>query len=373
MPSPYEPVSADARRADACRPRALAWLTVRDPLVNASFEAPRGWSGAHLQTLRSRLRPSLAPTDALASTRALRVPMDDGTPDALRVLVHTPRGAPAPAPAPQLVLLVHGLGGSADSTYMTATAAALLRAGIGAARLDLRGAGRHGTSTRQMYHAGRSSDVRVVLRALAATPQARPRGGTQSLGVMGFSLGGNVTLKLLGEPLEGLPVVAGVAVSAPLDLAAGAEYLHHVAFGGYERAMLRGLRADVARFAPDMSPQDAAAVAAARRIEQFDDAFTARRNGWRDAAEYYAVNSSAQYLPRIEVPTLVMHALDDPVVPAGPYRSIDWEGLADHGFVHRAVTAHGGHVGFHQRGTRVPWYAQRAVRFLTAELADTPG
>jgi predicted alpha/beta-fold hydrolase len=346
---------------------------VRDPLVNASFDAPLGWRGAHLQTVRSRLRPSVAPTDTLASTRVLRVPMDDGTPDALRVLVHTPRGEPAPAPAPQLVLLVHGLGGSAGSAYMTATAAALLGAGIAAARLDLRGAGRHGTSTRQMYHAGRTADVRAVLRALAGSAEARRRGGPPSLALMGFSLGGNVTLKLLGEPLEGLPVVAGVAVSAPLDLAAGAEYLHHVAFGLYERAMLAGLRADVARFAPDMHPRDAAAVAAARRIEQFDDAFTARRNGWRDAAEYYAVNSSAQYLPRIEVPTLVMHALDDPVVPAGPYRSIDWDGLAARGCVRRAVTPHGGHVGFHQRGTRVPWYAQRAVRFLTGELADTPG
>lgn len=336
-----------------------------DPLVNASFDAPRGWASAHLQTLRSRLRPAAAPTDGLASTRALRVPMDDGTPDALRVLVHTPRPAPAPAPAPQLVLLVHGLGGSADSAYMTATAAALLRAGMAVARLDLRGAGRHGTSTTQLYHAGRTSDVRAVLRALASSPEAARRPGPPSLGLMGFSLGGNVTLKLVGEPLEGLPLVAGVAVSAPLDLAAGSEYLHHVAFGLYERAMLRGLRADVARFAPEMTADEVAAVIAARRIEQFDDAFTARRNGWRDAAEYYAVNSSAQYLPRITLPTLVIHALDDPVVPAGPYRSIDWAGLESQGHVRRAVTAHGGHVGFHQRGARPPWYVEQAVAFFT--------
>jgi hypothetical protein len=323
-----------------------------------------------MQTLRSRVRPARAPTRDLASTRVLTVPMQDGTPDALRVAVHSPRPRPAAAPAPSLVLLVHGLGGSAESAYMTATAAALLEAGIAAARLDLRGAGAHGTSTTQMYHAGRTADVRAVLAVLATVAEADTRGDGPTLGLMGFSLGGNVTLKLLGEPLEGLPVVAGVSVSAPLDLAAGSEYLHHVAFGLYERAMLRGLRADAARFRPDMSPDDAAAVAAARRIEQFDDAFTARRNGWRDAAEYYAVNSSAQYLPRITVPTLVMHALDDPVVPAGPYRSIDWAGLQGAGFVRRAVTAHGGHVGFHQRGGRPPWYAERAVTFLTEELGQ---
>ena len=340
-----------------------------DPLVNASFPTPLGWRTAHLQTLRSRLVPATAAGDALAATRRVAVPMDDGTGDALTVAVHTPGPAPPSAPAPALVVLVHGLGGSADSAYVKAAAAALLRAGIAAARLDLRGAGRDGHRSRQMYHAGRTADVRAVLRSLAATPEALRRGDGPSLGLMGFSLGGNVTLKLLGEPLDGLPLVAGVTVSAPLDLSAGAEYLHHVAFGLYERAMLRGLRADVARFGADLPPHDAAAIAAARRIEQFDDAFTAKQNGWRDAAEYYAVNSAAQYLPRITVPTLVIHALDDPVVPAGPYRAVDWEALERAGPVRRAVTAHGGHVGFHQHGRRPPWYAERAARFFTWDLA----
>jgi predicted alpha/beta-fold hydrolase len=333
--------------------------------VNASFEPPLGWRSAHMQTLRSRLRPAASPTAALAATRFIRVPMDDGTGDELTVALHLPKPAPAEPPAPQLVLLVHGLGGSADSGYVTATAARLLSAGIAAARLDLRGAGRDGHRSRQMYHAGRTSDLRVVLRALAGTPEANRRPDGPSLGVVGFSLGGNVTLKLLGEPLEGLPVVAGVAVSAPLDLAVGAEYIHHVAFGLYERAMLRGLRADVARFTESMAPEDVAAVAAARRLEQFDDAFTAKQNGWRDAAEYYAASSSGQYLPRVEVPTLVIHALDDPVVPSAPYSSIDWAGLEEQGYVRRAVTAHGGHVGFHQRGRRPPWYAEKAVEHLT--------
>jgi predicted alpha/beta-fold hydrolase len=338
---------------------------VPEPLVNAEYAPPRGWRAAHLQTLRSRLRPPAAPTDGLAATRRLRVAMDDDSGDAIGVVVHTPLPEPPAAPTPQLVLLVHGLGGSAESPYMLATAARLLKAGIAVARLDLRGAGQSVATSTQMYHAGRTADVRTVLDVLSRQPEAVRRDRTPSLGLMGFSLGGNVTLKLLGEPLGRLPVVGGVAVSAPLDLAAGAEYLHHVAFGAYERAMLRGLRADVRRFAGSMSDHDRAAVAAARRLEEFDDAFTARQNGWRDAAEYYAVNSSAQYLPRITVPTLVIHALDDPVVPAGPYRSIDWTGLAEQGYVYRAITRHGGHVGFHQSGNRAPWYADRAVRFFT--------
>jgi uncharacterized protein len=344
--------------------------SVTDPLVNASFEAPVGWRTAHAQTLRSRLRPSPAPTDGLAGTRLLRVPMNDGTGDALRVAVHRPATSAPPAPAPRLVLLIHGLGGSADSSYVLATAAALLRAGIAVARLDLRGAGRAAVPSRQMYHAGRTSDIRTVLHALLDCPEAGAPHG--SLGLVGFSLGGNVTLKLLGEPLGGLPVAAAVTVSAPLDLAAGADYLGTVMFGLYERAMLRGLRADVTRFAGSMSAEECAAVAAARRIEEFDDAFTARQNGWRDAAEYYAVNSAAQYLPLITVPTLVVHALDDPVVPSGPYRAVDWASLERAGFVQRAITAHGGHVGFHQRGRRPPWYAEQAVAFVTGRLDAPP-
>jgi predicted alpha/beta-fold hydrolase len=341
---------------------------VLETLVNASYDPPRGWRTAHMQTLRSRLRPSPAPRDGLASTRHLSVPMDDCTPDALSLVLHTPVDRGPAAPSPQLVVLVHGLGGSAESTYMLATAAQLLRAGIAVARLDLRGAGRGGTSSTQMYHAGRTSDIRTVLAALADQPEASSRDGAPSLALMGFSLGGNVTLKLLGEPLDGLPVVAGVAVSAPIDLAVGGEHLHNIAFGVYERAMLRGLRADVARFAGPLTADERAAINAARTLAEFDDAFTARQNGWRDAAEYYAVNSSAQYLPHITVPTLVVHALDDPVVPSGPYRSIDWTALARGTPVRRAITEYGGHVGFHQRDGRPPWYAERAVAFFVRDV-----
>ena len=325
-------------------------------LVNAGFRPAPPWLSGNLQTVADRVRPREHDLDAVSFEERLLVAMEDGSGDALAVRVHRPRVAPR-RDRP-IVLVVHGLGGSIDSTYVRASSLGLLRAGYSVARVDLRGVGDSSAHCRMLYHGGRSGDLRSVLRVLADQPDA------DGVAMMGFSLGGNVTLKLLGEPLEGLPVVAGVSVSAPLDLAAGAEFLHHVAFGVYERAMLRGLRADIEQFAGAMTPADRAAVRSARRIEEFDDAFTARQNGWRDAAEYYAVNSAAQYLPLITVPTLVVHALDDPVVPSGPYRSIDWDGLERQGFVRRAVTAHGGHVGFHQHGTRTPWYAERAVAFF---------
>jgi predicted alpha/beta-fold hydrolase len=141
---------------------------------------------------------------AKGNQRQLLVPVSDG--DQLVVQVHTPPATQAGTP---LVALVHGLGGSADSDYVRASAYGLLREGFAVARIDLRGAGLSGTHSAGMYHAGRTEDLRAALRRLADE--------SATLAPVGFSLGGNLTLKLLGEPLDALPVVAAT-VSAPLDL-----------------------------------------------------------------------------------------------------------------------------------------------------------
>lgn len=341
-------------------------------VVNASFRTPRGLRSGHLQSVRNVV---LAPThdlESISRSSTVLVPLEDASGDRLAVAIHTPAGASGHA----MVMLVHGLGGSAESVYVRATALALLRAGFAVARIDLRSAGASKATTSTTYHAGKTDDLRTVLRFLAARPEAVGADGQPHLGVMGFSLGGAVTLKLLGEPYEGLPIFAGVSVSAPLDLVVGAEHLSRAAFGLYERSVLRGLRRDVRDPAPDgstrLTPAEAAGVGRARSLPEFDDAVTAPRHGFRDAREYYELNSAADYLAGIRVPTLVIHALDDPMIPAGPYLAIDWEALEAAGSVHRAITAHGGHVGFHQRGRRLPWYTGQAVRFLADALPVTP-
>ena len=128
------------------------------------------------------------------------------------------------------------------------------------------------------------------------------------------------------------------------------------------------LRAGAGRRAPGHAGRSARRSGRRRASSTSTTPITARRNGWADAAEYYAVNSSGQFLPRITIPTLVIHSLDDPMIPAGPYRAIDWDVLADHGPVRRAITARGGHVGFHEHGNPLPWYVDRAVRFLSSAL-----
>lgn len=327
-------------------------------LVNERFVPARPWVTGNLQTVADRIRPRTRDLAAVSREERRLIALDDGTGDSLAVRVHRPRLAPRPDRP--LVVIVHGMGGTVDSTYVRATALGLLRAGYGVARVDLRGAGDSIEHTTTLYHGGRTADLRAVLRGLADGP------GSQGLALVGFSLGGNVTLKLLGEPHEGLPIRAGASVCAPLDLAAGVEQIRHRVFGLYERFFVHRLRQDTLASGLELTGSERAALARLRTIVEFDDLITAKHNGWRDAAEYYAVNSSAQFLPRITVPTLVVHALDDPMIPASSYEAVDWALLERTTPVRRAITAHGGHVGFHEQGADLPWFVGRIRRFLDA-------
>lgn len=303
------------------------------------FEPKRGWSNPHLQTTHSRLRPARL---RLPEPEVVLVEMPDSSGDRLVVLLHEGR-----ADLP-LVLVIHGLGGNGDSEYVRLLTRGLLSAGFPVGRLELRGAGTSGQYAGGMYHGGKTEDVRAVLETLD-----RPAA------VAGFSLGGNLTIKLLGERTPG--VVAGVAVSAPLDLAVSVEHLHHRMSGFYERFLVRGLRKDALRPGARYTPEERAALMKVRSMVEFDNAVTAPRHGWRDAAEYYEVNSSIRYLPDVEVPLLVIHAKDDPMVPYGPYQSVAWDSLPTTTLL---LTERGGHVGFHAR-KGPPLYVSSAVRFLT--------
>jgi hypothetical protein len=154
--------------------------------------------------------------------------------------------------------------------------------------------------------------------------------------------------------------VAGVAVSAPLDLAVSVEHLHHMAGGLYEKFLVHRLRKEALRRGARYTPEERVGITKARGLVEFDNALTAPRHGWRDAAEYYAVNSSIDYLDKVTVPLLLIHAKDDPMVPFGPYMSVDWDALPTTRLI---LTDHGGHVGFHSRGS-APYYVGVAVDFL---------
>ena len=331
-------------------------MSVEDTLVNASFPTPPGWSSGHLQTVRSRLLRRRYPVDRHGIRRVVSVDLQDGTGDRLLVQVHRPRKRRSGAP---LVMLLHGLGGSSASDYVMATALGFLWAGFPVARVDLRSAGLSAHTTRNMYHAGRTEDLRRAVRVLQEEPE-----GEAGVAVMGFSLGGAATLKMLGEPMPGLRVPGAVAVSPPLDLTEGSTYLLNAAGGAYGRFLVHRLRKESA---PLLTPDEFERIRGATSLPEFDDVVTAPRNGWADAAEYYRVNSAMDFLHHIRTPTLVIHSMDDPMIPPTPVRRVDWEGLARNG-VQREITPRGGHVGFHERGNPLPWFVRRAVRFVAGTV-----
>lgn len=319
-----------------------------------SFRARWPWRGADLQTLRNTTLRWLGrqPPDLSAYPAERReFPMEDGTGDRLvgtlnRPLRRAGRG---------LVVLIHGIGGSENGVYMRQTAASLLYHGYPVLRLNLRGAGPSRPLCRGQYHAGRTADLRAVVAQLSAAAEEGPA-------LVGFSLGGNLMLKYLGEDGGTVPVRAAAAVSAPIDLASTSQRMLAPRNRLYHRAVLGWMKEEATAPAAALTEQERRAIERARTIYDFDDGFVARRHGYASADEYYARNSARRYLSSIRVPTLLVHAADDPWIPAEPYREFDW---ASNPFLHLLLTDTGGHLGFHDATGLLPWHDQCLLRFLS--------
>lgn len=315
-----------------------------------TFRARAPWWGPDLQTLRNVLRPPVPPRFP-TERRTLRLSDDSG--DALAARLQRPdedTGRP-------LAVLIHGLGGSADSAYMHTSAGALLRRGHPVLRLNLRGAGESRALCRLQYHAGRTEDLRDALRGLSPDPSAA------GIVLMGFSLGGNLLLKFLAEHAAEFPIVAAAAVSAPIDLSAASQRFMAPRNRVYQRHLLAAMKSEATAEGAWLEKGERRAVASARTVWEFDEYFVAARNGWPGAEAYYEANAARAFLPEIRVPTLVIHALDDPWIPSESYRTLDW-GRAP--ALTPLLPGSGGHVGFHGRDDRLPWHDQCFAAFLAA-------
>jgi len=272
----------------------------------------------------------------------------------------------APAGAPRLILL-HGLEGTARSHYVRATLAEMRRRGWGADVLIFRSCGDEPNRSRRFYHSGETTDLAFVLDRVA---REHP---LSALFLAGFSLGGNVVLKYLGEQGDRLPaqVRAAAAVSVPFDLERSARHISRGFSRVYEQVFLKTLRrkaiAKLSRF-PDLFAGER--LQAARTLWEFDDVVTAPVHGFEGATDYYTRSSSIGFLASIRLPTLLLSAVDDPFLPpdvldrvravaaANPALEVD--------FVER-----GGHVGFISGS--LPWrpfyYAEwRVANFLESRL-----
>jgi uncharacterized protein len=238
------------------------------------------------------------------------------------------------------VLLVHGLEGSTRSQYMLGNSARAWAAGCNVIRMNMRNCGGTEDLSPTLYHSGLSGDVATVMRTLAAEK------GLRAFALIGYSMGGNLVLKLAGELGAATPpyLKAVVGVSPVMDLAVSADALHNVSNRVYEWKFLIGLRRRFRRKA-ELFPAIYSTEGLERigSLRQFDDQITARYSGFQGADDYYDRASSSHGAAQIAVPALILHALDDPFIRMLP--STRAALLANPG-VRLMETAHGGHCAF---------------------------
>jgi predicted alpha/beta-fold hydrolase len=258
---------------------------------------------------------------------------------------------------PTLVIW-HGMEGSSASGYMLITADKAFRAGFNVVRMNFRNCGNTEHLSPKLYHGGLTDDLRVVIEELIA------RDGLSQIAIAGFSLGGNMVLKLAGEYGENPPpeLQAVCAISPSIDMRAGSELLSKRRNWIYQRDFLRRLRMRI-RLKKKLYPDgyDISGLSGIRTIRQFDERYVAPAFGFANADDYYAQASSIPYIARIRIPTLIIHAEDDPFVPFTPLRD---PFIAANPYVLLIATERGGHVAFVSANPEERFWAEsRLVEF----------
>jgi len=265
-------------------------------------------------------------------------------------------------------ILLHGLEGSSNSQYVVGNANKVWRAGGNVIRMNMRNCGGTEALSPTLYHSGLSGDVLAVLQFFTRSF------GLQSVGLIGYSMGGNIVLKLAGDlgaaPPSQLRSVIGV--SPALDLAASSNALLELQNRVYQRRFVRGLLRRFRRKA-ELFPLifDTEAAKGVRSVRDFDEQIVSRYCGFAGADDYYQRASAARVLDRIAVPTLILHALDDPFVRITPESC---RAIEANPHITLVETAHGGHCAFlaPSAGDNDGYWAEHmALRFLLAH-AGTP-
>jgi len=238
------------------------------------------------------------------------------------------------------LVMWHGMEGSTASAYMVSTADKAFRAGFNVVRVNVRNCGGTEHLSPTLYHGGLTHDARVVIEELIETDRL------QRLLVAGFSLGGNMVLKLAGEYGDNPPVeVLGIcAVSPSVDLHASTTHMAVPRNWIYQQDFLRRLKNRIRR-KQKLFPElyDISDIGDIHSIEEFDDRFVAPAFGFADARDYYAKASSLPLIRHIRIPTLIIHAEDDPFIPFAPLRD---PSIAANPYVLLIATERGGHVAF---------------------------
>ena len=329
--------------------------TLGKRIVVSRFQAARWLRNRHAQTIYPSLPVSRFPRPATVR-QLLELPDGDVT-----VVDWLADPEPADDRTPMLVVL-HGLESSAESAYARQLLQAASEQGWTAAVLHFRDCGDYRNRLPRRYHAGETNDLRYFLGKVRTDGWAGP------IVAAGYSLGGNVLLKYLGEDGMATPLHAAAAVSVPLNLHKSADALSRGFSKIYQRYLLKRMKASVRRkFNPDTAAFDWHRTMRAKTFAEFDDAVTAPLHGFSGKDEYYDRCSSVGFLGAIERPTLIINSLDDPFLSPDmlpPESELSASVVLE-------ISACGGHVGFIEGGT--PWNPRyylpgRILEFLDASL-----
>ncbi|MCG6899405.1 MAG: hydrolase [Gammaproteobacteria bacterium] len=235
------------------------------------------------------------------------------------------------------VLILHGLEGSLDSHYTGGLLHALQQSGYTAGLMYFRGRSGEPNRLSRSYHSGDTADLEEIMQRIS-----QQQTGT-GIAVVGFSLGGNVLLKWLGEKGQSAGIVTAIAISVPLNLHHAALKLDRGLSRIYQRHLLQKLRESVTAKAVLHSPPfPLDRLRELSTFRKFDNEITAPLHGFRDVDDYYARSSSKQFLKNIQIPTLLLQAIDDPFLPASALPTNDELSA----FVTMELSKRGGHVGF---------------------------
>jgi uncharacterized protein len=319
------------------------------PLVSeSSYLPPTGLSNGHVQTIF----PALFRQVPLVTRERERIPTPDG--DFLDLDWNLDRNSS------RLAILTHGLEGDSRNPYMQGMAAALHRAGWDVLAWNLRGCSGEPNRLVSSYHSGATGDLHTVIQHALTAPRLR------QVALVGFSLGGNLTLKYLGDFADTLDsrLIGAVAFSVPCDLASSSRRLEGWVQRLYMRRFLVTLRKKI-REKMELFPGrlDDAGLDAMRTFREFDGAYTAPLHGYQDANDYWRRASCKPVLYRIGIPTLLVNARNDPFLAPPCFPS---EAAGASSCFHLEVPASGGHIGFPAFNPQNEyWSESRAVEFLT--------
>lgn len=315
------------------------------PLINSSFAPARILSSPHTQTIV----PAILRNPRVTTPQTQTLETSDN--DILLYRLHQHGNT-------RLAVISHGLEGSFDSSYVRGMTRALLASGWDVLSWNMRGCGDMPNRLITWYHSGKSDDLASMVHFACSLPY-------ESVSLIGFSVGGNITLKYIGEEGSRLPhkVDRAVVISVPMDLEGSAFQLAKPQNAIYMQYLLRPLRRRMREKATRFPGVfDITGLSRITTFHELDRRFTAPFHGFSSVEEYWRSSSSLRYLHDLRIPTLAITARDDPFLSSS---CIPVEIANTHEYLHLEVSAHGGHVGFMRSFNLASvWTEERAVQFL---------